>query len=249
MKCIVVRGRRQVRERGGNSSIDSSPSYPYCLWAHVGWTCWTPTERPAVKDKDRKRDSCKGGYFSCRRHRQWRHQTDKDRASLSPMLAWIWVLETGCYSLSVHTCMTHVHTNNDTLSCSQTSVTSLLSEFTRNQLRLSKKEETYPPPLWPSSDFISTFPQLFIPCVVSSFYCPAMTSSALLFCAHVYLNAQFHSSPGQRGDRRCYFLLLTVPSPLALLILSLFCSLATLTHNNKIPSAAISHQLHAWGAA
>lgn len=56
VKCIVLRRRRQVRERGGNRGIDSSQSYPYCLWAHVGWTCWTPTERPADKDRQRERE-------------------------------------------------------------------------------------------------------------------------------------------------------------------------------------------------
>ena len=57
-RCIALRRWRQQvrereRERGGNKGIDSSPSYPYCLWAHVGWTCWTPTERPAVTEKNR----------------------------------------------------------------------------------------------------------------------------------------------------------------------------------------------------
>lgn len=98
----------------------------------------------------------------------------------------------------------------------------------------------------PLSSVLHSSSYAFLCCC--SFHCPATISSALVFCSNLYLNAQIHSSPGQRGDRRCYFLLLTVPSPLALLILSLFYSLATLTHNNKIPSAAISHQLHAWGA-
>lgn len=51
--CCVEEEEAGVRERkrDGNRAIDSSPSYPYCLWAHVGWTCWTPTERPADKEE------------------------------------------------------------------------------------------------------------------------------------------------------------------------------------------------------
>lgn len=88
VKCIVLRRRRrQVRESEresvGNSGIDSSPSYPYCLWAHVGWTCWTPTERPADRDKDKERGSGKAGYFSYWLYKQQKRRADKDRAALS----------------------------------------------------------------------------------------------------------------------------------------------------------------------
>lgn len=103
--------------------------------------------------------------------------------------------QTDCYSLGIHT-----HTNNDALYCSQTSVTSEAPDFTRNQLRLSKKRETYPPPPppCPSSDFISTFLQLFIPfSFLFLLYCHDFVSPPLLF-KRIY----FLSSPGQRGDRR-----------------------------------------------
>lgn len=153
------------------------------------------------------------------------------------------VTETHCYSLSARTYSTQ--TNNDV----QTSVTSLPPEFTRNQLRLSMTGNLLlllsVPPLTSFRHSSSYSFLCYSPC-----YCTAMTSSALLFCSNVYLNAHFLSSPGQRGDRHAVtFLLSTAPSPLALLILSLSHSLCALTHNNKIPSAAISHQLHAWGVA
>lgn len=146
-------------ERGWNRGIDSSPSYPYCLWAHVGWTCWTPTERPADKEKERQ---------------QWRGiraRADKDRANslclcasacLSRMYTEVSVIPLA-YTHAWHTQYTH---NNNALYWTQTSVTSLPPKFNRNQLRLSKKGETYPPLLCPFSNFISTFLQIFISLLV-----------------------------------------------------------------------------------
>lgn len=104
----------------------------------------------------------------------------------------------------VWTC--HWETDTHTqIYCTQTSVTSLPPEFTGNQLRLSKRGETYPPPcppppLWPSSDFISTFLQLFIPLLfLLLLHCHDFISTPLLFS--IYLNAHFLSSPRQRRDR------------------------------------------------
>lgn len=157
------------------------------------------------------------------------------------------VSQTDCYSPSIHT-----HTNNDALYCSQTSVTSLPPDFTGNQLRLSKKGETYPPPfctlLWlyryiPAA--IPSFPFLL-------FTVLAWLHRSLLFCSNLDLNARFLfflSTRTKRRQARCYLLLLS-PIPFLLLAFSPLCySLATLAHNNKIPSAAISHQLHARGVA
>lgn len=76
-----------------------------------------------------------------------------------------------------------------------------------------------------------------------------MTSSALLFCSkRTFSLLRAHPGTKQRLTH-CYFLLLTVPSSFSHLICSLLCPCYSHTHNNKIPSTAISHQLHAWGVA
>ncbi len=114
--CWGGGGSRWEREKkkGGNRAIDSSPSYPYCLWAHVGWTCWTPTERPAVREKERQQwgDILATGSTDDKRERR----ADKDRADSLPVCLCLFVSdvsmytgisETGRYSLSTHTFLTH----------------------------------------------------------------------------------------------------------------------------------------------
>lgn len=120
---------------------------------------------------------------------------------------------------------THIlDANNDALYRAQTSMTSLPPEFTRNQLRLSKKGEFSPPPLCPSPDFISALLQLFIPLLfLLLLHCHDFISTPLLFkrirraskCTFSFF------AKTKRRQTRSYFLLLTVPSPLSLLIPSL----------------------------
>lgn len=128
-------------------------------------------------------------------------------------------------------------------------MTSLPPEFGRNQLRLSKKGETCPPPVGlsparhsPSYSFLSYFSFLL--------HCRDFIGTPLLFKATISTCTFSFFSGTKRRQTRSYFLLLTVPSPL---FPSSFCprlfSVYSRTHNNKIPSAAISHQPHAWGDA
>lgn len=94
----------------------------------------------------------------------------------------------------------------------------------------------------PSYSFLSYFSFLL--------HCRDFIRTPLLFKATIS-KCTFSFFPStKRRQTRSYFSLLTVPSPLfSLLLPSLAYSPCTLTHNNKIPSAAISHQLHARGGA
>lgn len=136
-----------------------------------------------------------------------------------------------------HTSRTQIMTHSIVQQTS--AVTPLPPEFTRNQLRLSKKGEIPPPPLCPSPPFISALLQLFIPLLFLLFNCAAMTSSALLFCSKLRLNAHFLSSPKtKRRQTRSHVLLLTVPSPRF--------SSYSLPHTQQQNTKCCHLQLHAW---
>lgn len=248
VKCIVLRRRRQVRESEresvGNSGIDSSPSYPYCLWAHVGWTCWTPTERPADRDKDKEGGSGKAGYFSYWLYKQQKRRADKDRAALSLSVCFFLSQRLACireyhrptvippaYTL-IQIMMHSIAHKHLWPPCLQTS-SGISWDWVRKEkcillLLLSA------PPLTSSLHSCS---YLFLP--IPRFYCTDMTSSALLL--------------RQDKEETGTLLFVALNSPVPFLLFFAFSplsySLATLAHNNKIPSAAISHQLHAWGVA
>lgn len=120
-------------------------------------------------------------------------------ACLSQMLACIRGIRDRLF-FPLHTHAWHTHANNDALHRAQTSVTSLPPEFNRNQLRLSKKGETYPPPLCPSSDFISAFLQLFIPLLFlllphcHDFISPPLSFQHISICTFSFFTRQI-------GDR------------------------------------------------
>lgn len=139
---------------------------------------------------------------------------------------------------AAHTHARHTHTNNNALYWTQTSVTSLPPEFTRNQLRLSKKGEAYPPPL-NSCQHSCSYSFLLLLYSHDSISNPKTYSLMHIFFLHQH----------KEETNTLLFLALNSPIPscssYSLPLLFSF----SLTHNNKIPSAAISHQLHAWGVA
>ena len=227
------REREGEREGGGNKGIDSSPSYPYCLWAHVGWTCWTPTERPAVTEKNRGKPWW--GIF---------RQTGTDSLLFSDSACFAsgvsmyrGVSETDHYSLGAHTHMLDTLTQ---IMIHSVARKHLWPRYLRSSLGISwgwvRKERLLlllsDPPL---TSFQHSSCKSFL-----SYFSFFTTPQRFSFVSNLHLSAHFlFSARAKRGQLFPNSPVPSVPSY----------SPCTLTHNNKIPSAAISHQLHARGVA